>query len=210
MEDKKTNIYQKLQKCRVEIQKKNLSQSGINNYSNYKYFELGDFLPYINEICDKYGLCNIFQFTKESAHLIVVNTDNPDETLDFSTPVDIPQLKGCSMLQNLGGAQTFTRRYLYMMAYEISDYDSVNNGVDEEAELKKQKISKSKVVVINKLLDETESDRTKFLKVCNIDKVENITEEMFSQVLKMLSDKKDKIEKKKAAEAAAKSKGGAF
>lgn len=210
MEDKKTNIYQKLQKCRVEIQKKNLSQSGINNYSNYKYFELGDFLPYINEICDKYGLCNIFQFTKESAHLIVVNTDNPDETLDFYTPVDIPQLKGCSMLQNLGGAQTFTRRYLYMMAYEISDYDSVNNGVDEEAELRKQKISKSKVVVINKLLDETESDRTKFLKVCNIDKVENITEEMFSQVLKMLSDKKDKIEKKKAAEAATKSKGGAF
>ncbi len=51
MEDKKTNIYQKLQKCRVEIQKKNLSQSGINNYSNYNTYKDG---AVINEITTIY------------------------------------------------------------------------------------------------------------------------------------------------------------
>ena len=33
------NIYQKLQKSRVELQAKNLKKSGKNSYSNYEYFD---------------------------------------------------------------------------------------------------------------------------------------------------------------------------
>ena len=58
------NIYQKLQKSRVELQAKNLKKSGKNSYSNYEYFELGDFLPGVNEVCNNNGLATIFHFKK--------------------------------------------------------------------------------------------------------------------------------------------------
>ena len=43
-EQKQLNIYQKLQKSRVDLQNKKLKKTGINKYSNYDYFELGDLL----------------------------------------------------------------------------------------------------------------------------------------------------------------------
>ena len=56
--EKQLNLYSKLQKVRVELQSSNLKKSGKNTYSKYEYFELGDFLPKVNELCDKYGLCS--------------------------------------------------------------------------------------------------------------------------------------------------------
>ena len=96
IETKQLNIYQKIQKSRVDLQNKKLKKTGVNKYSNYDYFELGDFLPAINEICNNNGLATIFQFTKELATLDVIDVDNPENKLQFSTPVEIALLKGCS------------------------------------------------------------------------------------------------------------------
>ena len=63
--EKQLNLYQKLQKVRVELQNSKLKKSGKNTFSKYEYFELGDFLPKVNELCEKYNLSTIFQFTKE-------------------------------------------------------------------------------------------------------------------------------------------------
>ena len=52
-EENKLNIYQKIQKARVELQNSKLKKSGKNDFSKYEYFELGDFLPNINKICDE-------------------------------------------------------------------------------------------------------------------------------------------------------------
>lgn len=197
MEDKK-NIFQRLQRCRVELQGKNLKQTGKNTYSNYTYYELGDFLPAINELCDKYGLYTEFAFTKELATLKIINTDNTEEVREFNTPVDIPNLKGCSVIQNIGGAQTFARRYLYIMAFEVSEADTVNNGVDPEEEMLKRPISTVKRVIINKLIDDTNTDVSKFLAVVGFKKVEDITEGAFQECKKALEDKKEKLIQKEA------------
>lgn len=192
MEDK-VNIFKKLQRCRVELQGKKLKQTGKNTYSNYTYYELGDFLPAANEIAEKNGLCPIFAFNNEIATLTIVNVDNTEETIIFSTPIDIPTLKGCSIIQNIGGAQTFARRYLYIMAFEISEADTVNNGVDPAEEMRKRKIGSAKRVVINKLIDETNTEVKKFLAVVGFNRVEDITEEAFGECLKMLNEKKEKL-----------------
>ena len=47
------NVFEKLQKARVDLQKKELKKSGKNTYSNYDYFQLADFLPELNEIMDE-------------------------------------------------------------------------------------------------------------------------------------------------------------
>lgn len=195
-EQKQLNIYQKLQKSRVELQNKKLKKTGMNKYSNYDYFELGDFLPGINEICEKNGLATIFNFTSELATLKIIDVDNIESTLEFSTPVEIASLKGCSAIQNIGGTQSFARRYLYIMAFEIAESDMIDGGeIDLDKEKGNQYIDKAAAFVINKLLEETKTDVSKFLGWCKVDKVEHIPNMMLASCMKELKDKKAKIEK---------------
>ena len=201
-EQPKLNIYQKLQKSRVDLQKKELKKTGFNKYSNYGYFELGDFLPQINEICNNNGLTPIFQFTATLSTLTIIDADNVESKVEFSTPIEIASLKGCSNIQNIGGTQSYARRYLYVMAFELSESDTVDGAeVDEEAEQGKQKISKAAVFTIKSLLDETGSNEKKFLEWCGVPKIEDITNASLGTCLGKLNKIKTQLEKdKKEAE----------
>ena len=65
-----SNIYSKLQKARCEFQEKPLKKSGHNKFAGYHYFELGDFLPTINALLEKYNLCSHINFTNELAQMV--------------------------------------------------------------------------------------------------------------------------------------------
>lgn len=197
----KLNIYQKLQKSRVDLQKKELKKTGFNKYSNYGYFELGDFLPSINEICNNNGLATIFKFKSDEASLTIIDTDNIESTIEFSTPIEIATLKGCSNIQNIGGTQSYARRYLYIMAFEIAEADTVEGQVDEDAEQGKQKINKAAVFTIKSLIDETGSNENKFLEWCGVAKVEDITNAALGTCLSKLNKIKENLEKSKREEA---------
>ncbi|MBY6789243.1 ERF family protein [Clostridium botulinum] len=196
VETNKLNIYQKLQKSRVDLQGKKLKKTGVNKYSNYDYFELGDFLPSINEICNANGLATIFHFTSELATLTVVDVDNLESKLEFTTPVEIASLKGCSSIQNIGGTQSYARRYLYIMAFEIAESDIVDGGeIDQNSEHGKKKIDKAAAFVINKLIDETKTEKSKFLEWIGVAKVEDITNDCLSTCMSQLNKKKEAMQK---------------
>lgn len=207
-EVKKLNIFQKLQKARVELQKRDIKKTGYNKYSNYYYFELSDFLLPINEICNQVGLYSEFQYTNTEATLTIYDTDNTEHFRVWTTPVEVAILKGCSTIQNIGGTQSFARRYLYMMAFEIAESDAIDNGsVDQDAELGKQKINKASVLTINGLIDETKTDKKKFLEWAGVEKVEDITNNALGTCINMLNKKKKDLaealeRKKKEAELA--------
>ena len=61
---KDMTIYHKIQKVKLELSSRELKKSGENTYSGFKYYELGDFLPSIIELCDKYGLCTKISFVE--------------------------------------------------------------------------------------------------------------------------------------------------
>ena len=200
-ETKKFNIYQKIQRARVDLQNKDLKKTGYNKYSNYKYFELGDFLPHINDICNEIGLYTEFSYEEKLATLTIYNTENLEEKRIWTTPVEVATLKGCSTIQNIGGTQSFARRYLYMMAFEIAETDVIDGGaVDEDAELGKQKIGKAHVLTINSLIQETETDKKEFLAWAGVNKVEDITNEAVGTCLTMLNKKKTLKEKREQEE----------
>ncbi|XZK31193.1 ERF family protein [Clostridium perfringens] len=200
-EVKKLNIYQKIQKARVDLQNKDLKKTGYNKYSNYKYFELGDFLPHINDICNEIGLYTEFSYEEKLATLTIYNTENLEEKRIWTTPVEVATLKGCSTIQNIGGTQSFARRYLYMMAFEIAETDVIDGGaIDEDAELGKQKIGKAHVLTINSLIQETETDKKEFLAWAGVNKVEDITNEAVGTCLTMLNKKKTLKEKREQEE----------
>ena len=54
------NVFEKLQLCRVELQKSNLKKSGKNKFAGFEYFELGDFLPKVNELFNDHKLFSNF------------------------------------------------------------------------------------------------------------------------------------------------------
>lgn len=120
------NIYQKLQNARVKLQSTSLKKSGNNKFAGYDYFELGDFLPAINQIMKEEGLSSFINFSADIAVLTLVNCDKPEEQVQFTSPMATAQLKGCHDVQNLGAVQTYLRRYLYVNAFEIVEHDALD------------------------------------------------------------------------------------
>lgn len=150
---KNMNIYKKIQKVKFELGQRELKKSGENTFSKFKYYELGDFLPSIIELCNKYGLFTKIDFkndyvfsntetmqtqvkTGEIATLTIVNSDNPKEVEEYTSNVKELDLKGANAIQNYGGVQTYLRRYLYMNAFDIVEADMFDS---QEFEKKKKK-----------------------------------------------------------------------
>ena len=79
------SVYKKLQKARVLLNASSIKKSGKNKFAGYEYFELGDFIPTVNEIFDSVGLCGVVNFG-EQATLTVYDTDG-DGQVTFSSPL---------------------------------------------------------------------------------------------------------------------------
>ena len=99
-------------------------------------------------------------------------------------------------MQQIGGTQTYARRYLYMMAFEIAESDVIDGGeIDEDAELGKQKIGQAHVLTINSLIQETGTNKKEFLAWAGVNRVEDIKNEAVGTCLTMLKKKKTLKEK---------------
>ncbi|GAC1610294.1 MAG: hypothetical protein NVS3B3_18700 [Aquirhabdus sp.] len=120
------NVYQKLQTARIKLQNTKLAKSGHNKFAGYQYFELGDFLPAIQTIFSDIGLCGAISFGPEIAMLEITNIDKPEEKIHLTSPMAEAALKGCHPIQNLGAAQTYLRRYLWVTAMEIVEHDALD------------------------------------------------------------------------------------
>jgi hypothetical protein len=131
-----SNVYEKLQKARIELQNTELKKSGHNKFAGYKYFELGDFLPTIQNIFDRHGLFGHISFNTELAVLNIRAVDKPEDSIQFLSPMSSAALKGCHDVQNLGAVQTYLRRYLWVNAMEICEHDALDS-VTGESEVKK-------------------------------------------------------------------------
>jgi hypothetical protein len=120
------NIYEKLQAMRVALQGMNIKKSGENKFAGYKYYELGDFLPPINQLMKEHGVCSVVTYAADAAYLTLFNIEKPDETIVFTSPMAEAVLKGAHPIQNLGAVETYQRRYLYMTAFEIVEADALD------------------------------------------------------------------------------------
>ena len=127
------NIYSKLQKMRVELQGMSIKKSGENKFAGYKYYELGDILPPINQLMLDNGVAGLVTFEAEAAKLRLVNCEKPEEVIEFASPMATATLKGAHDIQNLGAVETYQRRYLYMVAFEVaeSDFFDATQGKDQ-------------------------------------------------------------------------------
>ena len=118
-------VYEKLQKARMLLQFTDLKKSGHNKFAGYKYFELNDFLPSVNQIFFELKLCQTLEFSQEMAVMWVIDTENGGMA-KFTCPMASAQLKGCHEVQNLGASITYITRYLLVMALAICEHDAID------------------------------------------------------------------------------------
>jgi hypothetical protein len=119
------SVYKKLQQARMLLQGTKLSKSGKNKFAGYEYFELGDFLPAIQKICNDVGLCGTVSFNHEMAYL-QINDVSDGTSIMFTSPMSSAALKGCHDVQNLGAVISYLRRYLWVNAFEIVEHDALD------------------------------------------------------------------------------------
>jgi hypothetical protein len=123
-------VYKKLQKARVLLNASSIKKSGKNKFAGYDYFELGDFLPTVNEIFDSVGLCGVVNFG-EQATLTVYDTDG-DGQVTFSSPLVFAENAKGQAIQSLGSTHTYFRRYLWLLALELTEHDSIDSLPQED------------------------------------------------------------------------------
>jgi len=123
------NLYQKLSEVRVDLQDLGLKKTGKNQ--TISYYELGDFLPAVNALCNKKGLFTRFNIINdrrtEKAVLTVFNSEKPEEKVSFVSPTADVELPRGQKIQGLGAKITYMRRYMLMMAFEIVESDIVDS-----------------------------------------------------------------------------------
>ncbi len=127
-------VWKKLAQARMKLQESKLVMTGENKYSNYKYFELADFMPQINKANFEVGLVSLFNLKNDNQSAVLEIIDVEDgSSIIFETKSSECILKTkegrMNPIQELGATHTYMRRYMYMGAYEISENDIVN-GID--------------------------------------------------------------------------------
>ena len=113
------------------MQNTKLNKSGKNKFAGYEYFELGDFLPQIQNICKNVGLCGVLSFNHDMAYLQITDVEDGTSVM-FTSPMSSAALKGCHDVQNLGAVQTYLRRYLWTNAFEIVEHDALDATMGAE------------------------------------------------------------------------------
>ena len=181
------NIYQKIQLVKESILKENLKKSGENKYAGFKYYELADFTPSIIKLCNEVGLFTKITFSEELATLRIVNVDKPEEFEEYTSPMRNLVLKGCNEIQALGGVETYSRRYLYMSAFDIIENDMFDAKSGEVVE---SKATPKQVEILEKVY--TGETREKLLKANNVDKLEDLSVKKASDLIKKIMEKRQK------------------
>ena len=181
------NVYEKLNQARVELQGKKLKQTGDNTFAGYKYYDLKDFLPTVNEIFKELKLFSHISFNAEVATMKVINTEKPDEYIEFTSPMAEANLKGCHPIQNIGAVQTYQRRYLYMMALEIVENDALDTTMNPN-EKPKTGLSDAQVkrlyAIAGKKGYTTADVKTHILKKYNKTSVSDLTKAEYDEAVK--------------------------
>jgi hypothetical protein len=124
-------VFKRLQTARTMFLKSDIKKSGKNKFAGYEYFELGDFIPSIHQIFEVAGLCGVVRFTNEVATLTVYDVED-GTSIEFTSPMVFAENSKGQAIQNLGSTHTYMRRYLWLMAMEIVEHDSVDAAPQAE------------------------------------------------------------------------------
>ena len=187
-------VYRKLQAARHELVNSGIKKTGHNKFGGWYYYELGDFIPTVHKIFDAVGLCGVVTFG-EMAMLTVYDTDDGSSVQFFSPIVYAENSKG-QAIQVLGSTHTYLRRYLWLLAMEITESDQIDSQQQEEKPVKIEKPAVKPPKVIEGKSDGSKDDGEWFMRItaqegCTMDQWVKAVEDAAEIALGQAASKKD-------------------
>lgn len=144
-------IYEKIANAKREIANTKMEKGGYNEYSKYYYFTPEQVAKLVYDACENQKLLTMFSLKRDAngvfGELTVLDLEtNEKET--FIAATAIPEIKATNVAQQLGGAMTYTERYLKMTVFWIYD-----NNLDFDTTENTKKVANSKPAFWEKQLD---------------------------------------------------------
>jgi hypothetical protein len=161
-----------------------LKKSGYNPYAKFNYYELSDFLPFVNEIFADLKLSDVLNVNKESASLKIINSENPNESVLFEIPISVSEMKGCTNTQALGAAITYAKRYLYQNALDIVENDVLDAKAGTDRSLTDRSLTVNEENSIEKISNIQDLNKI----YMNLSVLPPATDESWKRKLKQKSD----------------------
>jgi TATA-box binding protein (TBP) (component of TFIID and TFIIIB) len=129
------NTLEKIQKAIELIKSKNLKKLGKNKFSNYDYYTPEQVAELVTGATHEVKLLCKFDLKRNelgiTGTLSVYDVESSEQPVVYEMATAIPDIKATNIAQQIGGAMTYTKRYLMMNAFDIVDnnldFDTTEN-----------------------------------------------------------------------------------
>lgn len=141
------DIYEKIQACRASIKAMSLEKKGFNEYSKYYYYTPEQVDTMVHQVCIQNKIFHKFELKRNEYGiygLMTIIDLESQQTATFEMASAIPSITATNDTQKLGGASTFTNRYLLQNVFDI-----VDNTLDPDSQDNRSKSGENKEAKIN-------------------------------------------------------------
>ena len=165
-----------------------LKKSGHNKFAGYRYFELPDFIGPALQICEEVGICCTISFAGGDATMRIIDLED-GSTIILNTPVADAGTKGQLPIQSLGSQHTYLRRYLWMLALEIVEHDTIDAVAGNVEPADVAGLAADKLEFIEALMEQTGTDPVALCKHYKVAKISDMTPGQYEAAIKVLGKK---------------------
>lgn len=133
------NITEKLLEARKRIKETPIAKQGKNEFSKYDYFTPSQVSELVNTVCQELKILPVFSLIKDQFGLFgvlrLIDLEEPESHIATEMRTEMPKITATNMTQQMGGCETYTKRYMLMSAFDITDnnldFDSQDNRTKE-------------------------------------------------------------------------------
>lgn len=124
-------LLSEVQKCKQELRQKPLKKTGKNKNKGYNYFELEDFIEYVEDILLEHGLGSANTFHDDKGYLTIFNEDGVYHTWETRCIGAKAKENGYDTgihMKTEQAVQTYARRALWLQALDITEPSAIEAG----------------------------------------------------------------------------------
>lgn len=135
------NVLSKLAIARLHIKSHPLKKDGRNEYSKYDYFTPELVSKMVNDACIEANIICVFSLKQDSLSYYgeIITTDlETGETFTTETRTAKPVITATNETQQMGGMNTYAKRYSLMSLFDIED-----NTIDFDSDTSRQPAKKA-------------------------------------------------------------------
>lgn len=129
------NVLSKLAQARVFIKSHPIKKDGRNTFSNYDYFTPEIVSKLVNDACLESNIICVFNLKQDTigyyGEVITVDLESGEQLVTEMRTAK-PEIKATNETQQMGGMNTYAKRYALMSLFDIEDntidFDSDTQG----------------------------------------------------------------------------------